>query len=188
MKHVSPFLFILIFSSASADQLPKEREEQISEMQKQGYNLIDTIFANAHSVVKAHKYLMDAQWFGEQKEIKDLQNLLSNSTIILEFDGKDKNPIPEMLSQYVLEKTNEEIPHIFEIEKISVDCVRDFYEFSHTMCKLSGGLHCGRMVRKIESEQFDYVLKLRAQKIVREQWRKEDAERLRTVLLFGSSR
>jgi hypothetical protein len=188
MKHVSPFFFILIFLSTSADQLPKERDEQISELQKQGYNLIDTIFANAHIAVEGRKDLMNAQWLSEQKEIKDLRNLLSDATIIFEFDGKDKNPIPEMLSQYVLNKTNEEIPHVFETEGISVKRVKDFYEFSHTICTLSGGLHCGRMVRKMESDHFDRMLRLRLQKIAREQWRKESAEQLRTQLIFGGSR
>jgi len=188
MKHVSPFLFILIFLPIFANQLPKERDEQIEEMAKEGYNLIDAIFTNAHLAVEAHEDIMDADWWSKQKEFKELQNLQSDATILFTFDVQGENPIPKKLSAYVEHKISEEVPLIFTIDKISAECIDDFYQFSHTMCKLSGGKHCGRMMRNIESEHFEKMLRLKLQKMAREQDKKEKAQQLRDVLLFGGHR
>lgn len=188
MKYVSPFLFILIFLSTFPNQLPKEREEQIEEMSKEGYNLIDAIFTQAKIAVEAHESLMDADWWSKQKEFKELQNLQSDATILFTFDAHTKNPIPEKLAAYVEHKINEEVPHIFAIDKISVERIEDFYQFSQTMCKLSGGKRCGRMMRSIESEHFEKMLRLKLQKMAREQDKKERAQQLRDVLLFGGHR
>jgi hypothetical protein len=189
MKH-APFLFIffLFSNTISADQLPKTHDERIQEMAKEGYNLIDTIFDNAHASLVKKEELMDEQWLSKQKEIKAIQNLLSDSTIIFTFDENSENPIPKVLSTYVEHTINEKIPFIFEIDRISVKQVEDFYAFSHTMCKLNGNFHCGRFIRKVESDHFEKILKLKAQKIAREQLRKEVAQELRDALLFGGPR
>src|SRR5689334_2397298 len=119
MKHVSPFLFILIFLPILSNQLPKERDEQIEEMVKEGYNLIDAIFIQAKIAVESHENLMDANWWSKQKEIKELQNLQSDATILFTFDENTENPIPQKLGMYVEHKINEEVPLIFAIDKIS---------------------------------------------------------------------
>lgn len=181
-------VFVCVSRVMFADQLPKEREEQVSELQKEGYNLIDAIFAHAKASVEAHEDLMDGQWWNKHKEVTELQNILSDATIIFTFDEHADNPIPKKLATYVEHKINEEVPHIFAINEISVKRVENFYQFSHTMCKLTGGLHCGKMMRAVESEHFDEMLKLKLQKMAREQLRKEHAEQLREVLLFGGHR
>src|SRR5579871_6548674 len=112
MKHIA-LIFCLIFSSTSPNQLPKEREEQVSELQKEGCNLIDAIFANAKTSIQAREELMNAAWWSKQKEIKELRNLQSDATIIFTFDENRKNPIPQKLATYVEQKINEEIPLIY---------------------------------------------------------------------------
>jgi hypothetical protein len=188
MKHALLFSLFLIFSFSNAfpDQLPKDHNERVQEMAKEGYNLIDTIFDNASASLAKKEELMDEQWLSKQKEIRAIQNLLSDSTIIFTFDENRENPIPKMLATYVQDKINEKIPSIFEIDRISIKRVEDFYEFSHTMCKLNGTIHCNRLMRKLESDHFDKILQLKAQKIARKQWRKENAQQLRDALLFGA--
>jgi hypothetical protein len=188
MKHVSPLLFILIFSPTFPNQLPKEREEQVSELQKEGYNLIDAIFMQAKASVEARTELMDNEWWSKQAEVKELRNLLSDAMIIFTFDKNADNPIPQKLAAYVESKIKEDVPHIYAIDGISINCIKDYSQFCHTMCKLSGGHHCGRMMSNVESDHFDKMLKLKLQKMARKQARKEDAERLRDVLLFGGHR
>lgn len=191
MKHALSFLFIffIFFSRITfAHRLPKTHEERVQEMAKEGYNLIDTIFDKACGCIAKKEKLMDEQWLSGQKEINALQNLLSDSTIVFAFDENGANPIPKMLAAYVEYKVNEKIPSIFEIDGISVKSVEDFYEFSQTLCKLNGKFHCRRIIRSIESEHFDKMLKLKAQKIARKQLRKEIAQELRDALLFGGHR
>ncbi len=188
MKYVplSILIFFFSFSNVFADQLPKDYNERVQEMAKEGYNLIDAIFDNACTSVAAKEDLMSEQWLSKQKELKKLQNLYSDSTIIFTFDERSGNPIPKILATYVEYKINEKIPSIFDVDSISVKQVEDFYEFSHTMCKLNGNIHCGRFMRKLESDQFDKILQLKAQKIARKQLRKENAQQLRDALLFGA--
>src|SRR5438477_7472524 len=152
---LSIFIFFFPFSNVFADQLPKTHDERVQEMAKEGYNLIDTIFDNAHTSLVKKEELMDEQWLSKQKEIKAIQNLLSDSTIIFTFDENSQNPIPKMLATYVQDKINEKISPIFEIDHISVQQVEDFYAFSHTICKLNGNFHCGRFIRKVESDHFE---------------------------------
>lgn len=186
MKHIPLFFFILIFFSSNtlADQQAQDHDERVQEMVQEGYQLIDNLFKHARASVEARKDLMDAQWLSKQTEIKDLRNLLSNARIT-SFDENSKNPIPDMLSQYVQQKVNQEIPHIFDIDGVSIKRVEDFYQFAHTLCKLSGGSHCGRMIRAIESDNFENMLKLKLQKAVRKQLRKEIAQQLRDSIIFG---
>jgi len=186
MKYISIFILIFPFSHTFADQLPKGHDERVQEMAKEGYNLIDSLFDNACNSVAAKEELMSKEWLSKQKELKALLNLYSDSTIIFTFDEHRENPIPKMLATYVEDKINEKIPSIFDIDGIPVKRVEDFYEFSHTMCKLNGTIHCGRLMRKLESDNFDKILQLKAQKIARKQWRKENAQRLRDALLFGA--
>ena len=190
MKHTLSFLSIFLFFSNNAlsTDLPKDHDERVQEMAKEGYNLIDSIFDNALESLAKKEELMDEQWLSQQKEIRAIQNLLSDSLIIFAFDEGSKNPIPEMLATYVQNKTNEKIPSVFEVDRISSKQVKDFYEFSHTMCKLNGNFQCGRFIRKIESDHFEKMLKLKAQKTAREQLRKEVAQELRDALLFGGYR
>jgi len=190
MKHapLSIFIFFFLFNNAFADQLPKDHDERVQEMAKEGYNLIDALFDNACKSVAAKEELMDEEWLSKQKELISLQNLHSDSTIVFTFDEHRENPIPTMLATYVENKINEKTPSIFDIDGISVRRVEDFYEFSHTMCKLGGNIHCGRLMRKLKSDHFDKILQLKAQKISREQWRKENAQKLRDALLFGGYR
>jgi len=186
MKHISLFLFILIFFSSNtlADQQAQDHDEQVEEKTREGQRLIDTIFEKARASVEARQDLMDAQWLSKQKEIKELRNVLSDSQIAA-FDANAKNGVPDKLSLYVKQKINEEIPRIFAINGISTEQVEDFYEFSHTLCKLSSGSHCGRMIRSIESDNFDKMLMLQLQKAARKQLRKETAQQLRDAIIFG---
>lgn len=188
MNHALSFFFIFFFSfnNAFAHQLPKDHDERVQEMAKEGYNLIDALFDKAYVSIAAKEELMDEEWLSKQKELISLRNLYSDSTIIFTFDEHRENPIPTMLATYVEDKINEKIPSIFNIDGISVRRVEDFYEFSHTMCKLNGTIHCNRLMRKLESDHFDKILQLKAQKIARKQWRKENAQKLRDALLFGA--
>lgn len=181
-------IFFVVSLSMLADELPKSYDERVQEMAKQGYNLLDIIFDTAQESIIAKQELMGHEWLSKQKELKELQNILSDSTIFFAFDENKENPIPKMLATYVEYKINEKIPSIFTIDGISVKQVEDFYEFSHTLCKLNGNFHCGRMMRKIESDHFEKVLKLKAQRIARKQLRKEIAQELRDALLFGGHR
>jgi hypothetical protein len=188
MKHITAFILMLVFLPIFADQLPKERDEQIEEMAKEGYNLIDAIFTQAHLAIQAREDFMDENWWSKQKELKKLQNLLSDATIIFTFDAQSENPIPQKLATYVEHKINEEVPFIFAIDKISVEQVKDFYEFSHIMCKLSGGKRCAKMMHNIQDDHFDKMLKLKLQKMVLKQAKKEQARELRDALVFGGHR
>ncbi len=184
MKHMQ-ILFILCFSGIlSACESSPSPEEQIKALAQEGYVLIDILFDNACTSIAAKEDVMTSQWLSKQNEIKEIQHLLSDATL-LAFDHNEKNSIPEMLSTYVQDKISEKIPTIFDIDNISVKRVQDFYEFSHTMCKLSGGSSCGRIMRTIESDHFDKILLLKAQKIAREQLRKEEAAQLRDALMLG---
>jgi hypothetical protein len=183
-----PIFITLIFLSftISASEQAEASTESIKDMTHRGYAAIDKLFQQAHAAVSAKKDLMDTQWLTEQMdEIKEIQNILSDATILVEFDQNNANPIPELLSVHVQQKIYEVTPTIFEIENISVKRVQDFYEFSHTMCKLSGGSSCSRIMRTVESAHFDEMLRLKAQKIAREQLRKEEAAQLRDALLLG---
>jgi hypothetical protein len=181
LRYLPLFFLSCVISACESPQSP---EEQIKALAQKGYVLIDALFDNACTSIVAKEDLMSAQWLGKQNEIKEIQNLLSDA-ILLAFDYQEKNPIPELLSTHVQQKISEKIPTIFEIDKISVKRVQDFYEFSHTMCKLSGGSSCGRIMRAIESDHFDKILLLKAQKIAREQLRKEEAAQLRDALMLG---
>ena len=185
MKHMQAFIILSCLSGIlSACESPRTPDEHIKAVAQEGYALIDALFDKACASLVAKEDVMSAPWLSKQNEIKEIQNLLSDATI-LAFDHQEKNGIPEMLSMYVQQKISEKIPTIFEIDNISVKRVQDFYEFSHTMCKLSGGSSCGRIMRAIESDHFEKMLLLKAQKIAREQLRKEEAAQLRDALMLG---
>src|SRR4029078_2326308 len=134
-KHMQILFIILscLFSCLSASEPIKSPAESVQALAQKGYSLIDALFDNACTSLAAKEYLMSAPWLSKQNEIKEIQNLLSDATI-LAFDHNEKNSIPEMLSTYVQHKISEKIPTIFDIDNISVKRVQDFYEFSHTMC------------------------------------------------------
>jgi len=186
MKHIPTFLFIFLVTSISAGE-PNTHAEQVQHIEQQGKQLINTLFDNAKSSVAAKELLMDEQWLSKQPHIKELQNLLSDSHIA-SFDENTKNPVPMILSTYVIDKVNKEIPHIYAIDGVSIKRIKDFYEFAHVMCKLSGGSGCARTIRNIEHNHFEDTLRLHLHKKVRKQERKEKIQQLQDVLLFGGHR
>jgi hypothetical protein len=187
MKYIPLFCFALMNISLSADQLPKGRDERLKEMAKEGYNIIDRLFEHAHASIEKKENLMCEQWLSEEKEIKDLRNLLSDSYIEA-FDETAKNPIPELLSDYVESKINEEASKIFYIDNISKEEIKDFYRFSYTICKLSGGQHCSIKIRLIKKNNSEKKVRWELEKVVKKQITKEEALRLQDVLIFGAHR
>ncbi len=189
MKHMRTIFIMLSCLSGAllASEPISSGTESIKEVAEKGYAVIDTLFQRAHAAVSAKKDLMNAQWLGEQmNEIREIQNIVSDASIIFEFDQNSSNPIPELLSGYVQRKVSQVTPTIFEIDTISVKRVEDFYEFSHTMCKLCGGHRCGRMVRSVAQDNRESMLRLKFEKIIDEQFRKENARKLRDKLVFGT--
>ena len=187
MKYVSLFCLVSIHLFLSADQLPKGRDERIKEMTKEGCNIIDTIFEHAHSSIAKKEVLMSEQWLSNEKEIKKLRDLMSDSQIVA-FDENAENPIPDMLSQYVNFKINEKFSALFTIDGLSIEEIRDFYRFSYTICELSGGKDCKRKIRLMKEYNAEKILRLKLEKVVAKQIRKEDALRLQDVLIFGAHR
>lgn len=180
------FIFVGLFGIMLADQLPKEHNERVEEMAKEGYNIIDSIFEQAHTSIVAKEDIMNPVWFENRQEISKIRNILSDAYITLQFDQHIKNPIPEMLETYLQSKVREELAKIFSVYGISIKDINNFYELSHIVCALSEGRHCGRMIREIKNENFDLILKLKIQKIARKQLRKDEARQLRETLVFGA--
>lgn len=186
MKRIILFSFLIIFFSRTTCSQEHQDAPIQEELTEEGQRLIDTIFENARASVENREDLMTEEWLTKQKEIVDLRNLISDARIF-SFDAQTENIISRCLASYIIQKTNEEIPHIFDIDGISAKRVKDFYAFSHTMCKLSGGIHCSRMIRTIESDNFDKMLLLKAQKTARNYMRKERTQQLKDALLFGGT-
>src|SRR5947207_3419389 len=117
MKHMQALFIILSCFSGilSACESPQSPDEQIKALAQKGYVLIDALFDNACTSIVAKEDVMSAQWLSKQNEIKEIQNLLSDATL-LAFDHQEKNPIPELLSIYVQHKISEKIPTVFEID------------------------------------------------------------------------
>ena len=188
MKYIK-LLFVIVMcvsQTISANRLPKERNERIEEMAKEGCNLIDILFDQALTGIAAKQDIMDPAWINKCEEIKKIQNLMADSTLIFCFDQNIANPIPELLQEYLQSKIQSEAAKIFSIDKISTKNVRNFYELSHTICELSQGRDCDRMMQQIKSENFHCLLKLEMQKIARKRLRKEEARQLRQRLMLGS--
>jgi hypothetical protein len=176
---------MLCMSEEPHKEAPEDRTEKIAQ---EGYKLIDILFDKAQASVVAREEIMTSEWISKQEEIRQLQNLHSDAYIEITCDHGEQNTVPKKLATYVEHKIKEEIPLIFAIDGITINRVKDFYQFAHTMCALSGGSRCGRMVRSIESDNFDKLLKLKLEKIARKQLKKEESEYLRQALLIGAHR
>ena len=183
-------LLCLVFAFTSQSlltcQLPKERDEQVEEMTKEGCNLIDSMFEQALISIAAKEEVMSADWFNKRDEINKMQNIITDSIIIFSFDQNRENPVPGLLQKYLEVKIREDAAKAFNMDGISIKSIKSFYELSHTICKLSGGTDCEQIMRHIKSENLDSLLKLKMQKEARRHFRKEEAHELRQMLMLGS--
>jgi len=183
-------LLVLVFVYTSQTlltcQLPKERDEQAEEMTKEGCNLIDSIFEQALISIAGKEEVMSADWFNKRDEINKMQNIITDSIVIFSFDQNRENPVPGLLQEYLEIKIHEDAAKVFDMHGVSVKNIKSFYELSHTLCELSGGTDCEKMMRHIKSENLHLLLKLKIQKESRKHLRKEDAHELRQRLLLGS--
>lgn len=188
MKYIKFLIVIGMYLShiMVADQLPQEHDESIKEMMREGCAIIDSIFSQAHASITAKEDILHPEWFKNRTEMCDLQNLMSDACITFTFDQNIKNPLPELLQEYVQNKIRDESSKLFTVYKVSVKDVENFYELSHIVCKLSQGNYCGRMVRAIEDEYFHEVLMLKMQKTARKHLRKQEIRELREALVFGT--
>jgi cell division protein FtsX len=190
MQRISVLFFVCAYTIVILcnDTVPKKQENYIKEMEKECCNIVDAIFSHARASIEAKEDIMTAEWFSKHEEFKKLQNALSDTTIILEFDENTDNEVPERLQIYLDDKIRQEIPKLFEIYKISVKDVENFYELSRIICELSQGKHCARMIHHIEDENLPQILKLKIQKEARAYLRKQEARELRRALVYGTRR
>lgn len=183
------FIFLFLSTIIGTNELSETYDEQVQEMAKEGYNLIDSFFQQAHTSIVDKQDIMTLEWFTINNENKEkLENILSDAYLIFKCDQNRENPIPKLLSAYVETKLYEEIPKVFDIYGVSTKRVDDFYQFSCVLCELSQGINCDTMKRKAKREHFARMLQLKMQKKARKQLRKEQAYGLRQLLMMGSQR
>ena len=176
MQRILLFVVVMFLSKITfCAQQPLEQDDNTKQMMQEGCNIIDSIFEQAHISMAAKEDVMSVAWFSKREEIKRIQNLIADSTIIFSFDQNRANPIPVLLQEYLENKIHNEMTKVFDNENISLRRVRDFYELSHIICALSQGCDCDKMIYRIKSENLYPMLKLEIQKIARKRLRKEDA-------------
>ena len=189
-------LISALFSSFLHAAEPCKNDERIQEFAKEGCDLIDALFAHARDTVTSkeddpaatREEIMTAVWMKKHAEILQLRNLPSDAYFELGCDTRNKNLLIDILSEHVYKKMEQETAAIFEDENISREQARDFFEFAHTVCKLTGARGCGRKMRGIESEQFDKELRFALEDMLKRQQKKEAAQKLRDSLVFGGNR
>ena len=180
-----PFLCATIILPAEPNINSQDR---IQEFAKDGCRLIDALFAHARSSVVAQEDIMTKEWMIAHGEIGQLQNL--SSDMYFELDCKQHNAtlLTDLLTAHVYNKMEQETGAIFEVENISRRQAHDFFEFAHTICKLTGARGCGRKMREIRSSHFDKELKFDIEETFKRQVQKEEAQQLRDSLVFGGNR
>ena len=185
MKFKNIAFLCIVASYSHAGELPKEPQERIEEMAKEGYNRIDVLFERAHQTIVDKKTIMEADWWMEKQDVADMKNILSDAYIEFFCDQSLQNPIQPLMADYVYKKIGEEVPKVFSLENVSEKSVKDFYTFAYVLLELNQVKDAPRLVSRIKEENADKLLSLRFQKQIKAQGRKEQRRNLAEAIILG---
>jgi len=160
-------------------------EELLLEQETACRKTLDTIFDQARTSLEAKEDIITPEWLA-RKEIKEIENNMSDACIEISFDCNAKNVIPEKVQDYLRTKIRNEVDKIFENRDVSVDHIKQFFYLSELLCDLSQGTNCHGMMRVIKNENFPCVQNLRIQKKIRRQLRKEERRDLCECIALGA--
>ena len=179
------YLFFCMFGVIYANESCIEYEKCVQEMESSSCAVIDNLFTQARESLEAHEDIMNYIWLN-RKEIKDLQNVMSDACVVLSFDCNTHNIIPERLQAYLQTKIRNEVQQLFDGKKIDDKGAKQFFYFSRMICDLSQCTGCGKMIRIIKDENVDALLALKIQQKVQRQEKKKEMRQLREYITVGA--
>jgi hypothetical protein len=179
---VMQILFFCLSVVVYADQEEvKIYEQLLQDLEIACRKTIDTIFDQARGSIEKKEDIITSEWLA-RKEIKEIQNNMSDACIELSF----KSVIPEKIQDYLHIKIRDEVDKLFESKDVSVDQVKQFFDLSELLCRLSQGTNCHGMMRAIKDENFPCVHNLRTHKKVLRQIKKEERRNLCERIVLGA--
>jgi hypothetical protein len=178
-------LFACVPVMVYTQESPTSYEMCAEDTEKECRKAIDDIFAQARESITAKEDIITREWLA-RKEIKEIQNLMSDSCIILSFDCGVKNVIPESLELYLQTKIRDELDKVLAIEEVSMKRVDQFFDLSKIVCALSQGADCQGMMRSIKDENSRSLQRVKLDKEARRKMNKDQARELRERIILGA--
>jgi len=187
MKYVQKLFYVLAFACGpiSADELVTDNQETAQDIEVSYHKALDTLFVQAQKSLAAKENIITLDWLA-RKEMEDIKNLMSDIAIILSFNSQDQKEVAEKLQVHLGTKVRSEVEKVCERDEARVKDLRQFLYLSETICNVSHGVDCDRMMRVIKNENYAHRQNLKIRKKVRRQVNKEDMRQLCEIVALGA--
>jgi hypothetical protein len=184
-RKVLCFLFFCLPTIICADELLEPHRVCVADVENDCRNVIEDIFAKSRESIATNEDIITPEWL-TRKEIKEIQHLMTDICIVLDFDCNAKAVISERLQSYLQTKIRDEVDKVFESQDITVEGVRQFFYLSRIICELGDGTDCRGMMRAIKNENSDSLQNLKIQRKLQRQVKKEEMRQLRERIILGA--
>ncbi|HEX4068861.1 MAG TPA: hypothetical protein VHX42_02060 [Candidatus Babeliales bacterium] len=194
MKSISCWLMCIsgvLFADNSGDH------QCIENIKKESTVIVDKIFAQGVQKIEAKEDIL--KWLCDKKkeEFTDIQNLMSDLNIAINFDRAEENIIQEELQKGLQNKIYNEANKILATDGMTPENMRDFFHMSRLVCDamLGSDERCRKIMRSFKQEYCSDIKKLKIidkaqMKIKKEeekQQKKELLHQLREQIVLGTS-
>jgi hypothetical protein len=177
---------IRIFLLAICISLPIIADPEYIKNIKKEYGVIfDKLFLEGQEKLAAKENIAIWLYNKNKKEFKEIQNLMTDVKVELNFNVDDEKMIKKELEAYLQEKIQDEVQKVFDIDGVTAENVQDFFDMSRMICDvtLESDQACRKMMRSLKKEYRFTIKEFKAIDKAREKIRAIDKGREKQKLL-----
>lgn len=179
------WLIVWLMMPVALFAMENEHEKNTDVLEIVYCKAVDNLFDKAQESLAAKENIITVEWL-KCKEMEEIKNIMSDVSINLDFNVGKKKVVTEKLQGCLDQIIRRNVDKVFEKDEADNDTLRQFLYLSRTVCKLSEGTGCSRMMRIIKDDSFPLRQYAKTQKKARQQVKKEEMRRLCKIVELGA--